>query len=116
MQQDIDKLLDEIAERLMPLGIEKLILFGSYAHGQPTEDSDLDLLVVTEDETMPRNYAEKAQLVLKVNRLVRDIKDRFPIDLIVHTHSMHQRFKKMDSAFCREIESKGKIVYEQDEP
>lgn len=114
MQQDIDNLLDEIVARLRPLGIEKLILFGSYAHGQPSEDSDLDLLVVTEDETMPRNYAEKSQLVLKVNRLIRDIKDRHPIDLIVHTHAMYQQFKKMNSAFCREVEKKGRIIYEQD--
>ena len=114
MQQDIDSLLDEIVARLRPLGIEKLILFGSYAHGQPTEDSDLDLLVVTEDETMPRNYAEKSRLDIAINRVLDNIRAQFPIDLIVHTKAMHRKFRKMNSQFCREIERTGEVVYEKE--
>ena len=32
-----------VAEKFQP---EKIILFGSYAHGKPNEDSDVDILVV----------------------------------------------------------------------
>jgi predicted nucleotidyltransferase len=42
-----DKLRDRISEAPKPLHPEKVILFGSYAWGQPTEDSDIDLYVVT---------------------------------------------------------------------
>jgi predicted nucleotidyltransferase len=31
-------------------GIEKIFLFGSYAYGKPSEESDLDLMVITENE------------------------------------------------------------------
>ena len=41
--------IDEIAERVKPIaekyGIEKVYLFGSYARGEATEDSDVDLFI-----------------------------------------------------------------------
>ncbi|MFN9942773.1 MAG: nucleotidyltransferase domain-containing protein, partial [bacterium] len=37
-------LLDDITQRLVSaLNPEQVILFGSYAYGEPTEDSDVDL-------------------------------------------------------------------------
>jgi len=38
---DIEGLKREILERLRPLNPELVILFGSYAHGNPTEDSGI---------------------------------------------------------------------------
>ena len=65
---DIEKLKDEIVERLKPLDPDKVILFGSYAYGTPTEDSDIDLYVVTKDEFIPQSFKEKSQVHLKVSR------------------------------------------------
>lgn len=110
--QNIDPILNQIIQRFEPLEIEKLILFGSHAYGTPGENSDIDLLVVTSDDTLPQSFAEKSQVVLKVNRLIRDIKKRVPIDLIVHTRAMHRRFIELNSQFCREIAAKGKVLYE----
>ena len=41
--QRIQQVSDEIVRRFRP---ERIILFGSYAYGTPTETSDVDLLVV----------------------------------------------------------------------
>lgn len=46
---DIDKIKAEIIERLEPLNVEQIVLFGSYAKGTPHTDSDLDLYVVTKE-------------------------------------------------------------------
>jgi len=43
---DIEKLKEEIVERLKPLNPDKIILFGSYAYGTPNEDSDIDLFLL----------------------------------------------------------------------
>ncbi len=56
---DIEELKQEILERLRPLDPERVILFGSYAHGNPTEDSDIDLYVVTKAEWEGQFYQEK---------------------------------------------------------
>ena len=42
-QKEIKKITDQIAKKYKP---EKIILFGSYAWGKPTEDSDVDLFIV----------------------------------------------------------------------
>ncbi len=104
---DIEVLKEEILERLRPLDPERVILFGSYAYGTPTEESDIDLYVVTRDEFIPRSFREKAELRLKVSELLLDLRLRFPIDLIVHTRPMHEEFKKMESSFSQEILQRG---------
>jgi uncharacterized protein len=81
-----------IRDALAPLRPEKVILFGSYAWGQPTPDSDIDLYVVTRDNFLPANYEENMQNYLKVAALLRDINRSVPVDLIVHTRPMHRAF------------------------
>ena len=110
---DIEKILDQVVKALEPLGIDKLILFGSCAYGVPDNNSDIDLLVVTKDEFIPQNFPEKAQLNLVVNRLLDKIKAKVPLDVIVHTRAMHRKFIEMNSMFCREITDKGLVLYER---
>lgn len=90
----------EVAERFQP---EKIILFGSYAYGQPHEDSDVDILVV-----MPaRNELNQAVKI----RLA--IARQFPLDLLVRTpETLAWRIAEGDS-FLREVMDRGKILYEE---
>lgn len=104
----------QISEALRPLGPEKVILFGSYAWGQPTEDSDIDLIVVTDDDYVPSNYNANMKNYLRVSSLLRDMNRQIPIDLIVHTKPMHQAFIQMGSMFSREIVKRGEVIYEKD--
>ncbi|MBI3616791.1 MAG: nucleotidyltransferase domain-containing protein [Candidatus Omnitrophica bacterium] len=50
-RQKIKKIIDRYRQELKNLGIkvEKVILYGSYAKGNPREDSDIDLIVVSGD-------------------------------------------------------------------
>ncbi len=105
------KLSDEIRNRIVgaiaPLDPYKLILFGSYANGNPTEESDIDLYVVTKDDFMPNSWREKNEIYLKISRQIRNIRSEIPIDLIVHTKQMNQKFVELDSSFSREIIQNG---------
>jgi len=65
---DIEKIKHEIVERLKPIDPDKIILFGSYAYGIPTEDSDLDLCIVES------KIHSKAQEKAKIRALLKDIK------------------------------------------
>jgi len=71
-QRDIAALASEIAARFDP---ERIILFGSYAYGQPTEDSDVDLLVVMPFEG--KAFRKAVEILVEVHPGI------FPIDLIV---------------------------------
>ncbi|MBA4408667.1 MAG: nucleotidyltransferase domain-containing protein [Bacteroidota bacterium] len=102
-----------IVEKLKATQPEKIILFGSYAHGDPTDSSDLDILVVTGDKIIPSSFAEKSKIYLKISHAISDIKKEFPIDLIVHTQAMHLKFIEDNSLFARELLIKGKVLYEK---
>lgn len=112
-QKDTAGLIQTIIDRIKVLNPYKVILFGSYAWGAPDGNSDVDLIVVTNDEIMPKNYNEKLQIYLKVSHMLTDIQKNVPIDLIVHTKPMHKRFIELDSMFYREIAQKGIILYER---
>jgi predicted nucleotidyltransferase len=54
MMLNIERIKPKIVEALMPVSPIKIILFGSYAYGNLTEDSDLDVLVVEENSITTR--------------------------------------------------------------
>jgi uncharacterized protein len=96
------------------LNIYKVILFGSFSKGTADRDSDIDLIVVTDDDSMPGSYRESMQNYLSVSAALRDIKARVPIDLIVHTKPMHEKFIHLGSMFSKDVMKRGEVLYEKD--
>ena len=69
----IEKIKKQIVEALKPLNPEKIILFGSYAYGTPTEDSDLDICVIEKDYKNKWEEKSKIRKALKQIRIAKDI-------------------------------------------
>lgn len=91
----------QVGQTFLP---ERIILFGSYAYGKPTADSDVDLLVI-----MPaRNQLDQAFKI----RLA--LPAAFPLDLIVRTPTNIKGRLKDGDSFLTEILSRGKVLYERD--
>jgi len=107
MKMLTDNIKKEIINSLKLLDLEKVILFGSYAYGSPTDDSDIDLLIVTNDDFIPQNFAEKMSLKLKIANEIDSIREEIPVDLLVYTKPMFKKFVELNSMFAREILSKG---------
>ncbi len=98
---DIQKMADLIAERFQP---EKIILFGSYAKGTATEDSDVDLVVVTRDgRTDVRDQAARMQVA------VWD----FPVgkDILVRTPQQLEYERSLSWTVFRTALDHGKVLY-----
>jgi uncharacterized protein len=74
-EEQIQAVVRRIVEGYAP---DRIILFGSYAYGTPTEDSDLDLLVIKAGIGSGRT--ERA---LAVRRLLRGTGT--PLDILVRT-------------------------------
>jgi uncharacterized protein len=104
--------IEQLKEKLSELNPHRVILFGSHAYGTPHKDSDIDLLVVTQDEFMPQTFKERQKLYLIVGNHILDILKQVPVDLLVYTLPMYKLFIESDSSFSREILSKGKVLYE----
>lgn len=98
-EEDIKQIALKIAERYNP---EKIILFGSFAWGNPTKNSDIDLLVVKETENT-RNLAVKIDGFLYPRK--------FPIDLIVYTPAQIEKEIKIEDPFISKITNSGKVLF-----
>ena len=85
--------------------VQRVILFGSYASGRPTRDSDVDLLIV-----MPttRRWSDRVRMVQAL------FPERpAPLDVIVRTpREVQQRLTSYFCPFTREILRKGRVLYE----
>lgn len=81
-----------------------IFLFGSYAYGNPTEKSDIDIYVVTPDNT--NNFSE---LYAKIVGDLRE-KEIFFIDLLFGRESVFNA-RKVKNIFEKTILQKGKIIY-----
>src|SRR5215216_4553334 len=95
--------IDRIVSKLKP---EKIILFGSYAYGTPTPDSDVDLLVIM------KTKAREIDRYVAVSNLLYP--RQFPVDILVKTpREIEEASHKRGNFFMREILTKGKVIYER---
>ncbi len=83
---------------------EQVWLFGSYAWGEPTEDSDLDLFVVVPDS--PDNSLRRAQ---DAHRALSGLD--LPKDVIVRTRAEVDRVKTLRPTLTCKILNEGKLLY-----
>jgi len=97
---DIEKIRDRVAESLHP---EKIFLFGSYAEGKATDDSDIDLLVVVESglSRHERNIALKRLFPAR----------RFSLDAFVYTPQEYSRYKDVPGTIAYNATHFGKLIY-----
>ena len=112
--KDKKSYLPLIVTRLKNIGIHTIILFGSLTSSAAHTDSDVDLIVVTNDDHLPGSYKEKSEVYLKVSSALTDITRKIPIDLIVYTKPMYNKFNELGSLFSKEISQKGIVLYEAD--
>jgi len=100
-EKKIAELSDRIVREFRP---EKIILFGSYAYGEPGPDSDVDLLVV-----LPFEGTGFRKSVEILNRVAPD----FPVDLRARRPEDTARRYIEGDPLIREALDHGKVVYER---
>lgn len=102
-REDIQATCDDIVREFAPL---QVILFGSYAYGTPSEDSDVDLLIVME---IPESETRRQAVEIR-QRIPR----RFPMDLLVRSPEEIAYRTSYNDWFLREITEKGEVLYGTD--
>ncbi len=97
---DIERVGKEIGEAARA---ERVVLFGSYASGRMTADSDVDFLVVAESE-LPRHKRSR-----ELYRRIRP--HRFAMDIVVYTPEEVRRGCRTPVSFVSQALREGKTVY-----
>jgi predicted nucleotidyltransferase len=99
-QKDIREIVRQVVERFRP---QKVILFGSYAQGKPTPDSDVDLLVIMDTEEKPVHAAA---------RISTNIDHPFPLDVLVMSPEEFEETKAVVGGLAYPAHHWGKVLYE----
>lgn len=100
-EKTIRELCDCIVREFQP---ERIILFGSYASGKPTPDSDVDLLVILPFEG--KNFWKSLEILNRTD-------PKFPIDLLARRPDDTERRYREGDPLIREALDHGKVLYER---
>lgn len=100
----IHEIVQQIVDHFHP---QKVILFGSHAYGVPTEDSDVDLLIVMPTEENPLHTAA---------RISASIDHPFPLDILVIRPQDLVVSLQDKNTFETEVVKKGITLYETENP
>jgi len=97
--------IQEAAKRLKEAASPaKIILFGSYARGDASEDSDLDFLVIEYSVANPRSEMVRLRDVLRPMRL--------PVDIIVTSVDNIREWGDLPGTILYEAIEEGIVLYE----
>lgn len=100
------EIIDSIVKRLIRVyEPESIYLYGSYAWGNPTEYSDIDLCVLLE-------YSDQKQAE-RIRTGLRELRGTgYPVDILVLTKGEIEEHKNHPSTLIHKVLNKGKKLYE----
>jgi len=93
-----------IAQHYSP---EKILLFGSHAWGNPTPDSDIDLLVIKNIKKGKTAFFKEQQKIQKI------INGEFAVDVLIYTPQEIETRLKTGDPFIQKILTQGQCLYEK---
>ena len=100
--ETINKAIKIMVDAASPVSV---ILFGSYARNEATDQSDLDFLII--ESGVVNRYAEMVRLRRCLSPL------RIPADVLVHDEGTFNEWRSVPGTILNTIDREGKVVYER---
>ena len=104
VQYAVKDITERLKKRYKP---QMLVLFGSCANGRVRDDSDIDMLVVKDTKSPPR------QRWMQVCKIARNLKRRIPFEPIIITPKELEKRRQLNDPFLKEIFQTGKVIYNE---
>ena len=102
----IKKIINEVVEKIKKeYEPEKIILFGSYAYGNPTEDSDIDLFIIKNTD---KRWVDR---FVDVSRIVYRPGLHISISPMVYTPGEVKDRLAIGDQFVKEVLTRGEVFY-----
>jgi uncharacterized protein len=103
-QEEIEQIKDSIVRLYQP---DMIILFGSWARGDASEQSDVDLLVISDREKHLPRYKRGLDVRLQLSQF------KTPKDILFYTHDDVERWRNIPQAFINTVLREGQVLYER---
>jgi uncharacterized protein len=104
--QVTEEILAEIVQRIVTkCDPERIILFGSYAYGTASPDSDVDLFIIQ------KTNLRRVERSVAISELI--LPRPFPVDILVKTPAEIQEALRKNDPFLQEILNRGRLLYER---
>lgn len=100
-EKEVNNIANQIKEKYKP---DKIILFGSSAKGNVTENSDIDMLIIKDTN---KRRVERIREVLSI------VDYDIPFEPVVFTNEELQKRLALNDFFIKNILKEGKILYGQ---
>ncbi|MBI2908096.1 MAG: nucleotidyltransferase domain-containing protein [Chloroflexi bacterium] len=102
----IRALIEKVVERIKAgYDPEKIILYGSYAHGKPTRDSDIDLFIIKDTDK------RRVDRFVEVSRLLDEWEHQISISPLVYNPEEVKQRLAMGDDFVEDIMTRGEVLY-----
>lgn len=104
IKQEIINITNEITHATSTV---KIYLFGSFAYGEPDNDSDIDLCIITND-----SHIRKRDLIKLVRKSISKVAT-MPVDILIYNEEEFFKRAKNHSTIEHKIANEGVSIYEQ---
>jgi predicted nucleotidyltransferase len=98
----IDKIISIIVSLASP---DQIILFGSYARGDNTQKSDIDLLIIKKDIKNGLNIIDSIYMAFYENKIM------IPVDLLTIDYNKYVKINNEIGCIYKTIKEQGKVLY-----
>jgi predicted nucleotidyltransferase len=105
--------INALVENIKQADPKRIVLFGSCAKGAPTENSDIDMMVILDSNYISRNYDEYMSHRIAIKNLVRELEYNVPLDILVYSKEEYKMGKNAGNVMINEIDKTGKVIYEK---
>jgi predicted nucleotidyltransferase len=102
VKNHIDLIVERISEHI---NMEEVIVFGSYAYGEPNDDSDIDLCVVLADE-----FSNKRSTLKQIRKLVSPLM-KYPLDILLYNREEFYQRANTPTTLEHKISEEGVKIY-----
>jgi predicted nucleotidyltransferase len=98
----LDQIVSLITSKTSP---ERIVLFGSYARGDNTENSDIDILIII------KNLINERKITGALYRALLDENITIPVDFLAIDYEKYNKLKDKIGYIYKTIEREGKVIY-----
>jgi uncharacterized protein len=100
----IEQIKDNISNRIKGnFKVKDIILYGSWARNENNEDSDIDIVVILDEEGVNFDFDSTISKRVRIAKVLEDLKEKTQIDNLVYTKDEWEILTKSDNNFIKQI-------------